>query len=171
MQSERINPGVGSSAQSPFPEGGAASALRPEHQDSLPFGSSSYVVFTCRGTRLRAGSHPPTNWVGSILGDCNQPPLAKTGSSRYYCYMRSCETIVATGWVKLRQHEPVLILTEENGKTWRGIVLSPSPKRSFVRYNEDGVLKEQRVDNRRLVLISTSAVARIATEITDATDE
>jgi hypothetical protein len=65
--------------------------------------------------------------------------------------MKSTYGDTATAYQKIKQHQPVLILTSEAGKTWRGIVLSPGPIQSFVRFNQDGVLRETRLENKRLI--------------------
>lgn len=61
------------------------------------------------------------------------------------------ETETARGFGKIYKNSAVIVLTNIPGITWRGIILSPSPKLSLVRYNEQGTIKEKRILNQRLV--------------------
>lgn len=63
--------------------------------------------------------------------------------------MKSIMADTAAGYKKLHQHQPVLVL-HHFGTQLRGIILSPAPKLSYVRFNEDGVIKEKRISNLRL---------------------
>jgi hypothetical protein len=60
-------------------------------------------------------------------------------------------TDTAARYQRIHKHQAVLVLTERPGKTWRGIILSPGQSQSFIRYNEEGTLKEKKVANNRLV--------------------
>jgi len=64
--------------------------------------------------------------------------------------MKSLMTDTAVRYQKIHAHQAVLIVTPI-GKTYKGIILSPSPKQSLVRFNEEGVIKESRVCNKKLV--------------------
>jgi hypothetical protein len=61
------------------------------------------------------------------------------------------ETDTAVGFRKIYKNEAVIVLTDRPGVTWCGIIRSPAPKLSLVRYNERGTLRETRVANQRLV--------------------
>jgi hypothetical protein len=65
--------------------------------------------------------------------------------------MKSIMTDTAVRFQKIYQHQPCLVTTAIPGRNWRGIILSPSPLKSFVRFNENGTLRETRIDNKRLV--------------------
>ena len=60
-------------------------------------------------------------------------------------------TDTATGFKEIHKHQAVIVLTDVPGKSWKGVILSPYPKHSLVRYNEDGILRERRVENILLV--------------------
>lgn len=60
-------------------------------------------------------------------------------------------TDTATGFKEIHKHQAVIVLTDVAGKSWKGVILSPSPKLSLVRYNEGGTLRERRVRNLLLV--------------------
>jgi hypothetical protein len=64
--------------------------------------------------------------------------------------MKSLMTDTAMKYQRLHTHQPVLIVTPI-GSTYKGVILSPSPKQSFVRYNQDGMIKEARICNKKLV--------------------
>lgn len=64
---------------------------------------------------------------------------------------RSIQTDTALGFRNIHKHQAVLILTQKPGKTWRGVILSPGQTRSLVRYNEDGELRERKLENTSLV--------------------
>ena len=63
----------------------------------------------------------------------------------------SVETETASGFRRIYQNQAVIVLTDILGKTWNGIIRSPSPKLSLIRYNEDGTIREKRIPNQRLV--------------------
>lgn len=65
--------------------------------------------------------------------------------------MKSLTTDTALKYQRIHQHQACLITTSIPGRNWRGIILSPSPLKSFVRFNENGTLREARIDNKRLV--------------------
>ena len=60
-------------------------------------------------------------------------------------------TDTATGSKQIHKHQAVIVLTDVPGKSWQGVILSPAPKLSLVRYNEGGTLRERRVRNHLLV--------------------
>jgi hypothetical protein len=64
--------------------------------------------------------------------------------------MKSLMTDTAIKYQKIHTHQPVLIVTPI-GKSYKGIILSPSPLQSLVRYNEEGIIKETRIANKKLV--------------------
>lgn len=64
--------------------------------------------------------------------------------------MKSLMTDTALRYQKIHQHQPVLIVTPI-GINYKGIILSPGPKQSYVRYNQDGIVKESRIQNKKLV--------------------
>ena len=65
--------------------------------------------------------------------------------------MKSLMTDTAVRYQKIHQHQACLVLTTVPGRNWKGIILNPGPKQSFVRFNEEGKLRETRIENKRLV--------------------
>lgn len=65
--------------------------------------------------------------------------------------IRSLMTDTATRFQRIHKHQAVIVLTQNPGKTWRGVILSPGQNQSFVRYNEEGTLRERKVANTHLV--------------------
>lgn len=61
------------------------------------------------------------------------------------------ETETAAGFRRVYKNSAVLVLTETPGVTWPGIVRLPGVKTTLVRYNEDGILRERKISNIRLV--------------------
>lgn len=61
------------------------------------------------------------------------------------------ETETAVGFGRIYKNQAVLILTDRPGVSWNGIIRSPAPKLSLVRYNERGTLRETRIANQKLV--------------------
>lgn len=64
---------------------------------------------------------------------------------------KTIATETAAGFKEIHKHQAVIVLTDVPGKSWKGVILSPSPKLSLVRYNEAGTLRERRVSNLLLV--------------------
>lgn len=60
-------------------------------------------------------------------------------------------TDTAARYQRIHKHQAVIVLTERPGKTWRGVILSPGETQSFIRFNEDGSLREKKIANTRLV--------------------
>jgi hypothetical protein len=69
------------------------------------------------------------------------------------------ETDAAVGFQKIFKNAAVIVLTDSPGVTWNGIIRSPAPKLSLVRYNDRGVLKERRVSNTKLVPVKAKPKA------------
>lgn len=68
--------------------------------------------------------------------------------------MRVVETDTAVSYQKIYQHQAVLILNEKVGQPWRGIILKPGRTQSFIRLNQAGIVKECRVDNKKIIPVN-----------------
>jgi hypothetical protein len=81
--------------------------------------------------------------------------------------MKKIQAETLTGTTELTKNQPVYIKTSIPGKVFKGIVLTPSKKISLIRYNEDGILMEKKIDNKRLIpVIPPNSKLRKAEEIT-----
>lgn len=65
--------------------------------------------------------------------------------------MKIVETDTAAGFQRIYKHQAVLVLTDRPGKSWKGIILTPGKTQSLIRYNEENVLREKRIDNLKLL--------------------
>lgn len=92
--------------------------------------------------------------VLSIGGFLRESTLVLYYESRNFTLVRMAnfvETETASGFKKLYKNAAVIVLTDRDGVTYNGIIRAPSPQKSLVRYNEGGILKEERIENLRLV--------------------
>lgn len=71
------------------------------------------------------------------------------------------EAETALGFRKIHKNSAVIVLTDTPGITWNGIIRSPSPKLSLVRFNEHGSIKEERIPNQKLVPVEVKPKADI----------
>ena len=60
----------------------------------------------------------------------------------------------AAGFLNLRKHQPVLILSPSRSPALRGIVLSPGKIQSLVRYNCEGNIKETKINNIQILPVN-----------------
>jgi hypothetical protein len=90
-------------------------------------------------------------------------PLA-TGIDAVCMPRNFVETETALGFRKIYKNAAVIVLTDSPGVTWNGIIRSPAPKLSLVRYNEGGILREKRVSNAKLVPAKAEPKADLSPE-------
>lgn len=74
------------------------------------------------------------------------------------------ETDTALGFQKIYKNSAVIVLTDSPGITWNGIIRSPAPKLSLVRYNESGILREKRISNQKLVPVKAKPKSDLSGE-------
>lgn len=73
--------------------------------------------------------------------------------------MKWLKTDTAKGYAIIHQHQAVLVLTNTPGKVHKGAILTPGEKKSYVRYNEDGILQEKKIDNKKLYPVKLKQAA------------